>query len=358
MIPWPSATPPIQLADEAGLRYIEEDEPGIVRRPCGRGFTYIRPDGETLRDAEERERIEALAIPPAWSDVWVCTYPEGHVLATGRDDRGRKQYRYHPRWEEARDRAKFGRVLAFGAALPALRNLVGRRLGRDDVPSERMIAAAVRLLDRTGIRVGHAEYAEQNGTVGLTTLQGRHLRLSGPRIELEFVGKGGAEIHTAVEDPRLARVLEDFKGRPGDRIFRRDTGDGPRGLDADDLNEWLRDALHPTCSAKDFRTWRATVAVISDLAEADRPPAADRTGRYLEAVDRAADHLSNTRTVLRSSYLPPGLEDLYVDGPFPRLLRRARAKAADDRTPGRTAAERLAVPVLAGLLARNARSEK
>jgi len=342
---------PKDVAEEAGLRYVEDGTPGISRRPCGRGFTYLQPDGQTLRDPGERDRIENLAIPPAWTDVWICRHPDGHILATGRDDRERKQYRYHPRWQDMRRRVRFERVLAFGRALPGLRSRVGRQLRAEEVDLAKVRATAVRLLDRTGIRVGHAEYAERNGTVGLTSLCGRHVHLSGSRIGLNYTGKGGVEISTIVRDEALARALEHLMKRSEDSVFSWNDGeDGEQTLRADDLNAWLRDTLHPTCSAKDFRTWRATVEVIDDLVRTERPAADERLGRYLGVVDRAAELLSNTRSVVRSSYLPPGLEALYTEGPFSRVAEQARARGETDVTPGRTREERVAIPVLAYLV--------
>jgi DNA topoisomerase-1 len=346
---------PEMSAKAAGLRYVGADDPGIRRRPCGRGFTYLCTDGETLRDPGERERIEALAIPPAWTDVWICPHPDGHVLATGRDDRGRKQYRYHPSWEEIRARARFRRVLAFGKSLPTLRQRIGQLLAEDDRRPQAVISAAARLLDRLALRVGHEEYVEKNGTFGLTTLLGRHLRISGTGIEVEFSGKGGARVSASTRDPRLARILSGLSSDPDDRVFRMEMEGGLRDLEADDLNGWLRDALDLPCSAKDFRSWRASVSVVSDLVNTDRPAGGARIGRYLEVVDDAAEALANTRGVLRSSYLPPGLEELYLDGPFPRVIERARSRASADRTPARTADERIAIPVLEWLVESEAR---
>ncbi|MEK9500288.1 DNA topoisomerase IB [Gaopeijia maritima] len=349
--PWPDAVSPEQIAQRAKLTYVAEDAPGLSRRRCGRGFTYLDHAGCTLRDERERERIEALAIPPAWTEVWISADPDGHVLATGRDDRQRKQYRYHPRWDAERDRVKFEQLLAFGGTLPALRRRIGRGLGRDRSDAEFVHCTAARLLDRTGIRVGHAEYAEDNGTVGLTTLQGRHVRVRGDRVELDFVGKGGTDISVQVDDARLARAMAALASGPRTLVFRFRAEGRRRPLDADELNAWLRDAVDPGCSAKQFRTWRATVAVIAHLAAEERPAADGRSGRFLEAVDHAADLLCNTRSVLRTSYLPPGLEALYVEGPFDRVVEAARRQASNDATTGRSTEERLALPVLRWLVA-------
>ena len=350
------ATPPPDAPEKAcsaGLSYVTDESPGIRRRRCGRGFTYVLPDGGTLSDEDARDRIAALAIPPAWTDVWICPDPLGHLQATGRDEEDRKQYRYHPLWEEVRDASKFETVVQLGHALPRIRARVGRDLAATEATRTRILAAAVRLLDRTGVRIGTPVYAERNGSFGLTTLRRRHVRIRGSSLNFEFTGKGGNEVALVVEDRRLARVLRESVEAPGWEVFTF-PGEGGRRtpVSPEDVNEYIREVGEDRFTAKDFRTWLATVTVVDDLAAdaatAHQPEAA--LSRWLESVDRAAERLFNTRAVLRESYLPPGLQELFVSGGWTKDHARLAARAAKLRRPGHRTSEPLALALLEALL--------
>jgi DNA topoisomerase-1 len=290
--------------------------PGIRRRRCGRGFTYLDPEGETVRDPEERARFEALAIPPAWTDVWICPFPDGHVQATGRDDAGRKQYRYHPDWSEIRDQAKFGRLAEFGAALPRLRWRVERDLERDGVPRERVLAAVVRLLERSLIRVGNDEYARDNGSYGLTTLRRRHAEVDGDTVRFEFRGKSGLRRETDIDDPRLAEVVRDCQELHGQELFTYLDDEGRRcDVGSGDVNDYLREATGEEFTAKDFRTWAGTVLAVGLLRRSCDEDLTEReaTSRVVAAVREVAERLGNTPATCRKFYVHPGGLDGFLD---------------------------------------------
>lgn len=307
---------PRKLARSAGLRYTTDDEPGIRRRRCGRGFTYIAADGRTIRDEEVRARIKELVIPPAWTEVWINPNPKGHLQATGRDDRGRKQYLYHPRWREARDQLKFDRMIAFGETLPRIRKRVARDLCCDGMPRDKVLAAIVRLLEATGLRIGNKQYARENETFGLTTLRRRHLEIDGTAVRICFRGKGGKEIETGVEDRLLATILKQCDEIRGYEVFRYlDDGGEPRNLDATDVNAYIREAAGDNFTAKDFRTWTGSVhALLAIHAACRADPDADAEAQIVRAVDAVAEILSNTRDVCRSSYIHPGILQAHRDG--------------------------------------------
>lgn len=339
---------PSAAARAAGLLYVDPEGPGISRRRCGQGFTYVGADGGTVRDPEERHRIESLVIPPGWTDVWICPEPRGHLQATGRDDRQRKQYVYHERWQEIRSSLKFRRCVAFGHALPGLRRRVGRDLARPEPSRTRVLAAAVRLLDRTGIRVGNPEYSEQNGSYGLTTLQSRHMEARGNVIRLRFRGKGGKTVSTRVQDPALADALREIADLPGREILTYIDGDGGRHtIDPEDVTEYIRRVTGGPFSAKDFRTWCATAEVVRrlDVMEPDDPRSA-----WFEAVDAVAEWLDNTRAVVRGSYVPAELEALVVEGRFPERADAVGGRAQELTEPGRRRHERLTLALLEDLL--------
>ena len=264
-LPAPSEScfrPLAEVAAQAGLRYVGDDEPGLTRRRAGRGFSYRRPDGSTLTDPVERARIDGLAIPPAWTDVWICRHPDGHIQATGRDARGRKQYRYHPRWREVRDADKFDHLLAFGERLGDLRSRLDQDLRRQGLPRERILALVVRLLDETLIRVGNPEYAADNETFGLTTLRRRHVDASDRRVVFEFVGKSGIDHEVRVADPRLARLVRRCSELGGHELFTYlDDNGAVRAVSSTDVNDYVRGIIGADTSAKDFRTWGGTVVV-------------------------------------------------------------------------------------------------
>lgn len=306
---------PEEMASTASLRYVEDGEPGYRRIRRGKGFSYVDEKGEPLPEPD-REWIRSLVIPPAWSDVWICADGKGHILATGYDDAGRKQYIYHPRWEEIRDQVKFERMADFGDRLLDLRKHVDRDLRRPGLAREKVLALAIAVLDRTLIRVGNRQYAETNDSYGLTTLTGEHVDLNGSRVVLAFNGKGGAEHEMAFSDRRLASLLGRCQELGGQTLFSYETGDGVGSVGSSDVNAYLADVTGRQFTAKDFRTWGASSIVAGCLAAGKVEDESDKA--FLEAVDVAAERLGNTRQVCRSSYVHPVVEEAYADG---RLLR-------------------------------------
>jgi DNA topoisomerase-1 len=291
------------------LRYVSDGEPGLRRVRRGRGFSYLRADGRRVADPAALDRIRALAIPPAWREVWICRDAAGHLQATGRDARGRKQYRYHPRWQQLRGAGKFGRLADFGAALPRLRSSLRRHLRLRGLPREKVLAAVVRLLDLTGARVGNEEYRRANGSFGLTTLRNRHASFAGGDLELSFRGKGGIEHRSSIRSPRLARVVRRCQELPGQQLFQYldETGER-RSVTSADVNGYLRDTAGIAASAKDFRTWRGSVEALAacrELAPPASPAEAER--QAVGVVDRVARRLGNTRAVSRKHYIHPAV---------------------------------------------------
>ena len=325
-----------EVAREAGLVYVNDDDPGIRRLRSGRGFRYVAPNGSTVKDPKELRRIKSLAVPPAWSDVWICPTTRGHIQATGRDARGRKQYRYHPAWRETRDRTKYDRMLAFGEALPAMRRRVREDLARPDLPREKVLATVVRLLDLTNIRVGNTRYAKDNGSFGLTTMRDRHADVSGETIRFEFRGKGG-KLHTVdVRDPRVARIVKRCQEIPGQRLFQYIDEDGSRrGVASEDVNVYLREIGGQDLTAKDFRTWSGTVLALRALLPLEAAASEKEARRAVTgAIEAVAEVLGNTVAVCRACYVHPAVIDAYVNGSMANVrLRRVRTKgqAAPDR---------------------------
>lgn len=337
----PAADAPEAAAVAAGLRYVAPDEPGITRMRRGRGFTYRTPDGETLPEGPQRERIVSLAIPPAWTEVWICTREDGHVQATGRDARGRKQYRYHDAWGTARAADKFEQLGAFGTHLGAIRRRVAEDLDCRGLSKERVVALVVRLLDETLVRVGNPEYAREE-SFGLTTLESRHVSTDGQGLVFEFEGKSGVEQEVPVDDPELVRVVRACDDLGAAQLFNYRTDDDICGISSDDVNQYLRDIAGPTISARDFRTWGGTVAVVEDLGPLDvtREPDAGGDSRFLEAIDRAAERLGNTRSVCRESYVHPVVEEAFQSGDLHQAWKTSR------RTRRLTRAERAVLRLL------------
>src|SRR5919107_4252189 len=260
---------PIESAQAAGLRYVSDTQPGIRRKKAGKGFTYGGTDGKLIRDEKELARIRSLAIPPAYTDVWICPSPQGHIQATGRDARGRKQYRYHPKWREVRDETKFGRMLAFSEALPKIRARLEQDLSRPGLPREKGLATVVRLLECTCIRVGNDEYAKANRSFGLTTLQDRHVEISGSNLRFEFRGKSGKVHKVDLNDRRLARIVRRCQALPGEDLFQYIDDDGVRQtIGSGDVNDYIREISGQEFTAKDFRTWSGTLLAVAALSEA------------------------------------------------------------------------------------------
>lgn len=313
----------------AGLVYVSDAQPGIRRVRRGMGFSYRDADGARVSDEAQLQRIRALAIPPAYVDVWICANPHGHLQATGRDARQRKQYRYHAQWRALRDHGKFDRVLAFGAALPALRRRVRRDLARPGLPREKVLALIVRLLDDTLIRVGNEGYTRDNKSFGLTTLRSRHVRAERGRLRFAFRGKSGQEREVELSDRRLARIVRRVQQLPGQRLFQYVDDDGTRQpVDSGEVNDYLHDACGGAFSAKDFRTWGGTVHAAGVLA---RTPLPDTGGEravrsaLAAAVKEVAATLGNTPAVCRASYIHPLIMQGWQDGRLQRAIPAAIA---------------------------------
>ena len=307
---------PRAAAAAAGLRYTSDAEPGIRRVRAGKGFSYRRPDGRTLRDRAALARIRSLVIPPAWRDVWISCDPDGHLQAVGRDARGRKQYRYHARFREVRDAAKYLRLVEFCRVLPRLRRRVERDLRCDCLCREKVVAVVVSLLERAQLRVGNDEYARANDAYGATTLLDRHAKVASGRLELRYRGKGGVDRHIVLRDARLARLVRRCQELPGQRLFQYVGEDGaPVPVTSTDVNDYLREATGGPFTAKDFRTWAASVACAVLLAggpEGDCDRA--RKGEVVRVVEQVARQLGNTPAVCRRSYIHPRVIDGYMEG--------------------------------------------
>lgn len=306
-----------QVARSAGLRYVSDTKPGIRRKRVGKHFSYTGLDGKPIHDEEELKRIRSLAIPPAWTNVWICPRQNGHIQATGRDARGRKQYRYHPRWRQVRDETKYNRMIAFGEALPAIRARVEHDLAQPGaLTQEKVLAAVVWLLDTTSIRVGNEEYARENKSYGLTTLRNRHVAISGSNIRFHFRGKGGKEHRITVRNRQLSRIIKRLQELPGQELFEY-AGDDRRlhAIESSDVNDYLRQITGQDFTAKDFRTWAGTVyatTALEQLGTSDTQTQAKKNVNL--AVAEAANRLANTKAICRKCYVHPGVIDTYLAG--------------------------------------------
>lgn len=317
------------------LEYVSDLMPGIRRRRTRSGFRYVDCAGKPLGDGEEVRRIRRLAIPPAWSDVWISPIANGHLQASGRDARGRKQYRYHSRWREVRDRSKYERTLDFARALPALRARVEQDLGRPGLPRDKVLATIVRLLELTLIRVGNEEYALTNGSFGLTTLRKRHIHLEGPKLRFEFKGKSGKKHIIGVNDRRISRIvrrIEEIRGQP---LFQYIDEDGERRqVSSGDVNAYIREATGGDFTAKDFRTWAGTVLAATALNAIDGEQECATKKDLVRVVEEVARQLGNTPAVCRNCYIHPLIIDSYLGGELRPALARELKKAARKATGG------------------------
>ncbi len=347
---------PAAIAREAGLRYVSDTAPGIRRRRVGEQFEYIAPTGEQIEDEQTLRRIRSLAIPPAWTDVWICPSPKGHVQATGRDARGRKQYRYHPRWREVRDEAKYERVMAFAEALPRIRQQVEEDLARPGLPREKVLAVVVRLLESTLIRVGNEEYARQNRSYGLTTLRNRHVEVNGAKLEFHFRGKGGKLHRVGVRDRRLARVIRHLQELPGQELFQYVDESGERhSIQSDDVNAYLRAISGQDFTAKDFRTWAGTVlTALAFVAVGAFESQTQARRQVVRAIEIVAARLGNTPAVCRKCYVHPGVIESYLDGTLLASLRNRVNEVAAEQAGALSGDEARVLELLRGRLAREA----
>lgn len=310
--------------EKSTLVYVNDTDPGYKRQKCGRGFTYFHPDGTRVKDKTLRERFNALVIPPAWSEVWICLEPNGHIQSTGRDDAGRKQYIYHPDWETMRNQAKFARVYQFGSVLPKIRKTVDADLRRHHLPREKVLALTVALLDEIHIRIGNSSYAQQNGSFGLTTLQDDHVDVSTRRAVFDFTGKSGVERHIDLKNPRLARLVKACQELPGQHLFQYEDEEGnAKAIESGDVNGYLRTIAGEEYSAKDFRTWAGTVAAVEALHETltalraeqekkEEISEKEREKHLVAMVKEVAEVLGNTPAVCRKYYIHPAIFDAYL----------------------------------------------
>lgn len=308
-------TDPLESAKFAGLRYVTGQGPGIVRRRAGKGFSYLGVDSKPVRDKATLKRIQSMVIPPAWENVWICPVENGHIQAVGRDARGRKQYRYHPRYRQVRDEAKYGRMLAFGAVLPKIRKNVNEDLATPGLPRRKVIAAVVRLLDETCVRIGNDEYAKSNKSYGLTTLKERHVDVHGDNVRLHFRGKSKQDHDIKLRDRRLAKIVKQLQELPGQELFqyREENGEYVK-VDSADVNDYLRDITEDDFTAKDFRTWHGTGQMAQELAALGPAESETEAKRNIvEAVKVTAKRLGNRPAACRKYYIHPAILESYIE---------------------------------------------
>jgi DNA topoisomerase-1 len=331
-----------------GLHYVCDSTPGISRRRMGKGFCYRAPDGHLIVDRTQLARIKWLAIPPAWTSVWICYDPKGHLQATGLDARGRKQYRYHPNWRAIRDVAKFDRMLGFAQALPQIRARIAQDQARRGLPREKVLATVVRLLELTLIRVGNQEYVRANGSYGLTTLRDRHVDLGDVKLVFEYRGKGGKLHRISLRDQRLARIVRSCKELPGQHLFQYlDESGERRPIGSADVNAYLEEITGQPFTAKDFRTWAGTVlaALALSASEGFESEAAAKRN-VARAIEQVAAQLGNTVAVCRKSYIHPQIVACYLDKSLPGLLKSRRAKTLCRTLPGLSGEEAAVLALL------------
>jgi len=323
---------PVAAAVAAGLRHVTDADPGLRRVRAGTGFRYTDRRGRPIRDRRALARIRALVVPPAWSDVWICARADGHIQATGRDARGRKQYRYHPRWRAVRDETKHNRLLAFADALPRLRARVSADLARPGLAREKVLATVVRLLERTLIRVGNEEYAHANGSFGLTTLRDEHVRVARGAVTFRFRGKGGIMRVVELSDARLARIVKRCRDLPGFELFQYvDRSGKPQRIGSADVNAYVRTIGGEDFTAKDFRTWAGTVLTalaLQKIGVADSPTRAKRN--VVRAIEASSQLLGNTPAICRKCYVHPAVVDAYLDGETIATARPAAGLGAEE----------------------------
>jgi DNA topoisomerase-1 len=324
---------PRDAAESIGLRYVTDEQPGIRRQKRGKGFRYLLPSGKPVADPATLERIRKLAIPPAYREVWICSDPRGHIQATGRDAKGRKQYRYHPRFREVRESTKYDHMLEFAAALPAIRAHVDKDMKRPGLPREKVLATIVHLLETTMIRVGNADYANQNKSYGLTTLKDRHVKVDGSELRFQFKGKSGKQWRLSIRDRRVAKIVKASQDLPGQHLFQYlDENGEQREVTSGDINAYLKEISGSDITAKDFRTWNGTVLAalaLSEYEKVDSEAAAKRNIR--SAIEAVSARLGNTPTICRKCYIHPEILESYLSQSLAlQALESAEAELRDD----------------------------
>ena len=344
---------PYDSAKAAGLRYVTDTRPGIRRKRAGRGFTYIGLDGTPIRDPQELRRMRALGIPPAWTGVWICPLPHGHLQATGRDAKGRKQYRYHPQWREVRDQTKYGQMCAFGSALPLIRKQVDYDLALPDLPRDKVLATVLRLLETTLIRVGNEAYARANRSFGLTTLRDRHVDIAGTALRFQFRGKSGKEHMIEIHDRRLARIVRRCQDLPGQELFQYVDDEGQRRtIDSGDVNAYLRQITGQDFTTKDFRTWAGAVLATEALRACGTCGSVTEAKRnVVQVIKSVASRLGNTPAICRKCYVSPAIIEAYVAGSLLQTLHTLAEQDGMHPQPGLSAQERIVLMFLQHTLA-------
>jgi DNA topoisomerase-1 len=338
--------PPAEL-EEAGLRFTSDDRPGLRRMKKGRQVFYVDSKGKRVRDADTLDRIKSLVIPPAWTEVWICARADGHLQATGRDARGRKQYRYHPRWRQARDETKFHRILAFARALPKIRRRVKQDLRARGMERNKVLATVVRLLEATLIRIGNDEYAKQNGSYGLTTIRNHHAKVNGHTIKFTFRGKSGKKHDIDVRDPALARVVRRCQDLPGQELFVYETEAGVHDVGSSEVNAYIREISGSDFTAKDFRTWAGTVLAAIALREFESfSSKAQAKKNIVTAIEAVASMLGNTPAVCRKCYVHPAILDCYMEGTTIETIKQKLDPAVDSGLKNLKAQEAAVVVLL------------
>jgi DNA topoisomerase-1 len=341
-------TDPVESAKTAGLHYVTDASPGIQRQRQGQGFSYIGIDGKQIKDKSERDRIAALAIPPAWKNVWICPLANGHLQATGLDAKGRKQYRYHPHWRKIRSQTKFNRMIPFSAALPLIREQTERHLGLKGLPREKVLATVVRLLETTYIRIGNIEYAQENKTFGLTTLRNRHVDVSGSTIRFHFTGKSGVNHDIEVNDRRLARIIKRCQELPGYELFQYFDDEGqPQTIHSEDVNNYLREMTGEDFTAKDFRTWAGTMLAARELRQMEGFESQTQAKRNIvQAIKSVAKELGNRPATSRKYYIHPAIIDAYLEGTLGTIQEQYSESNSDDSPYSLSSEERAVVEIL------------
>jgi DNA topoisomerase I len=351
---------PIVSAKAAGLRYVTDDGPGLVRKRAGKGFRYVGHNGRQVRNPHVLGRIKALAIPPAWQDVWICSNPDGHLQATGRDSKGRKQYRYHPQWRRIRDEAKYEHLTAFAQALPRIRRIVKRDLSQKGLPRTKILATIVRLLETSLIRVGNEAYARDNESFGLTTMRDRHVKVKGSTLTFQFKGKSGIDHSVDLTDPRLAKIVRQSQELPGYELFQYlDENGAKQSIESTDVNAYLREITGQDFTAKDFRTWAGTVLAARALQEFQTFDSQAQAKRnVVRAIESVAKRLGNTKAVCQKCYVHPHVLNAYMEGTLLQTLRKRVNRELSQSLRGLPAEEAAVLTLLQQQLKSEKRSNK